>query len=272
MIGRPEKPNLYRYRKVDVYLADLISWYKSQGQSMRTLATKLNISPALLSLISNGKRSLTEDNVDIFASVFSWDAQEVSWLKKIIMLNDGDVEKKHLAMKSMSRFHEFKADSPMEVLTYKYLKKWWNIAIREMSELPDFVDDPVWVQERLLFQVPLIEIRKSLKFLHKHKLLASYGEFRRLDCQGDIYKLSLSSFHAQLLDKAVESIHKVKSEKRCVLGHTMALDYENFEKAQMILTEALEKISKLSDDRMDLNDVYHFSFLGFPLTSLKDKE
>lgn len=272
MIKRPEKPNMYSYRKVEVFLADLLSWYKTQGQSMRNLATKLNISVSLLSLMAKGKRSFTEENVDVFAPFFSWNAQEVSWLKQLILLNDPDIDKKHSAMKSLSRFNDFKDESAKEVLTYKYLKKWWNIAIREMSELPDFKDDAYWIQERLLFQVPLVEIRKSLSFLHKHKLLASYGAFRRLDCQAEIYKLSLSAFHTQMLEKAVESIHKVSSDDRYILGHTMALDKEKFDEAKVILSEALEKISALSESSKKMENVYHFSFVGFPLTSSKDKK
>lgn len=271
MINRPEKPNMYSYRKVEVYLADLLSWYKVQGQSMRNLAKKLNISVALLSLMAKGKRSFTEENVDVFALFFSWNPQEVSWLKQLILLNNPNVEKKHLAMQSLSRFHEFKDESAKEILTYKYLKKWWNIAIREMSEIPGFQDDAIWIQERLLYKVSLTEIKKSLAFLHKHKLLASYGAFRRLDCQAEIYKLSLSAFHAQMLEKAVESIHRVSAKDRYILGHTMAIEASKFPEARQILEAALEKIALLSEISSVLDDVYHFSFLGFPLTSTKVK-
>lgn len=261
---------MYSYRKVEVYLADLLSWYKGQGQSMRNLAKKLNISVTLLSLMAKGKRSFTEENVDVFAPFFSWNSQEVSWLKQLILLSDSDVAKKHQAMQSLSRFNDFKDDSAMEILTYKYLKKWWNIAIREMSEIPGFQDDALWIQERLVYKVSLTEIKRSLVFLHKHKLLASYGAFRRLDCQAEIYKLSLSAFHSQMLNKAVESIHKVASVDRYILGHTLAIDTEKFPEAKKILEDALEKISKLSENAVKLNDVYHFSFLGFPLTSSKE--
>ena len=271
MKNRPEKPNMFNYRRVEVYLADLLTWYKNQGLSMRNLAKKLNVSVSLLSLMSKGKRALTEENVDVFAPVFSWNNQEVSWIKQLILLNTQDISKKHSAMQGLARFNDFKDNSAGEVLTYKYLKKWWNVAIREMSELPGFQDDPQWIQDHLLFKVPLTEIRKSLSFLHKHKLLAQYGSFRRLDCQAEIYKLSLSAFHNQMLSKAVESIHKVSSDERYILGHTMVLNSDKFDEAKLILSEALEKIAKLSDQSGEGNNVYHFSFLGFPLTSNKEE-
>jgi uncharacterized protein (TIGR02147 family) len=173
-------------------------------------------------------------------------------------------------MENLSRFKSYNENYPQEVLTFKYLKKWWNVAIREMSELPGFQEDGEWIQQKLLFSVSINEIRKSLKFLNKHKLLARYGSLRRLNCQGDVYKLSLSEFHAQILDKAVESIYKVSSEERYILGQTLAIDSKKFPEAKAILEEALEKIVKLGDLEKNPSDVYQFSFIGFPLTRMKE--
>jgi len=265
-----DKPDLCKYRQSSVYLADLISWYKDQDCSMRSLAKKLNVSPALLSLVTNGKRALTEENIDVWAPVFKWNAQEVSWLKQLILIEHSSVGQKKTAMENLSRFKSYNENYPQEVLTFKYLKKWWNVAIREMSELPGFQEDGEWIQQKLLFSVSINEIRKSLKFLNKHKLLARYGSLRRLNCQGDVYKLSLSEFHAQILDKAVESIYKVSSEERYILGQTLAIDSKKFPEAKAILEEALEKIVKLGDLEKNPSDVYQFSFIGFPLTRMKE--
>ena len=237
---------------------------------MRKLSIKLNVSVTLLSLIVKGERALTEENVDLWAPIFAWSNQEISWIKQIILLESSDLDKRHIAIKNLSRFKDFKQESHKEVLTYKYLKKWWNVAIREMSHLPDFQMDEAWIQKKLLFDVSLIDIRKSLTFLQKHKLLANQGDFRQLDCQADIYKLSLSTFHSQMLQKAVESIHKVSSEKRYILGHTMCLNESNFEKARLILQNALLEITQLNQNSIQENDVYHFGFIGFPLTSKQE--
>ena len=266
MKNRPDKPNIFNYRQPQVYLADLINWYKSQNISLRNLAKKLQVSPSLLSLIAKGKRHLTEENVDIWAPYFEWTLQEVTWLKKIILLETASTEEKREAMKSMSRFKTFKEESSQEVLTFKYLQKWWNVAIREMSDLPDFNENEYWIQERLLFKVSLTDIRKSLNFLNKHKLLAKYGNFRRLDCQGDIYRLSLSTFHQQILTKAVESIYKVNSDGRHILGHTLIVSKDQLNEVKDILDETLEKIAKLAEKADKKKEVFHVALLGFPLT------
>lgn len=237
---------------------------------MRNLAGKLSVSPSLLCLLSKGKRPLTQDNVDLWAPAIGWGPQEISWLKQLITFEHSSPGEKEKALLNLSRFKHYKDDSE-NVLTFRYLRKWWNIAIREMSELPDFIEEPQWIRERLVFKVSLVEIRKSLAFLDKHKLLAKHGKLRSLNCDGDVYKLALSGFHDQILGKAVESIYKIPSEDRYILGHTMTVSEEKFPKAKLILEKALREISALHDSAEAADKVYHFSLLGFPLTT-KDPE
>jgi uncharacterized protein (TIGR02147 family) len=269
MKNRLDKPDIFSYRKPQVYLADLIQWYKTKKISLRNLSKKLNVSPALLSLISSGKRQLTEENVEAWANFFEWNAQEVTWLKKIIALEFATTSEKRDALEGMTRFKSFKEKSSQEVLTYKYLQKWWNVAIREMSDLPDFQEDPDWIQKRLLYKVSIENVRKSLTFLNKNRLLSKYGNFRRLDCQGDVYKLALSSFHEQILNKAVESIYKVSSDKRHILGQTVTISEDQLPELKDILDETLEKIIKLTEKSSGVKEVYHMALIGFPLTEDK---
>jgi uncharacterized protein (TIGR02147 family) len=269
MKKRLDKPDIFTYRKAQVYLVDLLNWYKTKKISLRNLSKKLNVSPALLSLISSGKRQLTEENIEAWASVFEWNPQEVTWLKKIIALEFASTSEKREALEGMSRFKSFKEKSPQEVLTYKYLQKWWNVAIREMSDLPDFQEDPEWIQKRLLYKVSIENVRKSLAFLDKNKLLSKYGNFRRLDCQGDVFKLALSSFHEQILNKAVESIYKVESQKRHILGQTMTISKDQLPELKDILDETLEKIIKLTEKSNGDKEIYHMALIGFPLTEDK---
>jgi uncharacterized protein (TIGR02147 family) len=201
--------------------------------------------------------------------VLEWSSHEVNWLKKMIQLEYATTEEKREALKSMTKYRSFTETSPQEVLTFKYLQKWWNVAIREMSALPDFQEEEKWIQQRLLFRVSVNDIRKSLKFLNKHKLLSKYEGFRRLDCQGDIYKLSLSGFHEQILNKAVESIYKVNADERHILGHTLVLSKEQLPELKNILDETLSKITKLAEKADNSKEVYHVALLGYPLTEEK---
>lgn len=266
------RPDIFSYRESVKYLADLVSWYKVSGTSLRKLSQTLDVSPALLSLITKGKRPLTEENIDRWALVLKWDAQEVNWLKRLVQLDFSSVDDKKTAVKNLSRFKVYQEDSSKEVFTFAYLEKWWNVAIREMSDLPDFKEDPEWIQKRLLHKISLGEIRKSLVFLNKHQMLYKYDEQKRLDCQGNVFKLSLSSFHQQILQKAVESIHLVPSEERQILGHTLSLSKDQLPEIKKILNKTLEKLMKLSQNADKNKEVFHVELVAFPLTSKKDDQ
>lgn len=270
MKNRLDKPVVTNYQNVHVYLADLIYWFRAKKTSLRSLAKRLNISPALLSLVVKGKRKMTEENVDIWAPIFGWNSQEVAWLKNLIILDHADTPQKLKAMSDLTRFKAFQEHASNEVLTFKYLKKWWNVAIRELSELSEFKEDEYWIQERLQFKVSAIDIRKALIFLNKHKLLAKYGDFRTLDCQGNIYKLSLSDFHKQILERAVESIYLVGSENRHILGHTMAMPKSRLPELKLILDNTLKEIMKLSTPLSTDAEIFHVELLAIPLSSKKE--
>jgi uncharacterized protein (TIGR02147 family) len=268
---RTNRPDIFSYRESVKYISDLVLWYKANHISLRQLSQRLNISPTLLSFITKGKRPLTVENIDLWAPVIGWDTQEVNWLKRLVQLDFSTVDEQKEAIKNLSRFKIYQDESSDEVFTFNYLEKWWNVAIREMSDLADFEEDPEWIQKRLLYKVSLGEIRKSLIFLNKHQMLYKYEENRRLDCQGNVFKLSLSSFHQQILEKAVESIHTVPSAERQILGQTLSLSKDQLPEIKKILNATLEKLIKLSQKDTDEKEVFHIELVAFPLTSKKEE-
>jgi uncharacterized protein (TIGR02147 family) len=269
MKRRPDKPEVFLYRKSHLYLADLILWYKKKNISLRNLSQKLNISPSLLSLMIHGKRSVSSEHIQNWAGIFEWNEQEINWLLQIIRLETSPVHEKQDALESMAKFKSFKEKSPQEVLIFKYLQKWWNVAIRELSERSDFIEDEKWIQDKLIYKVSLENIRKSLQFLNKHQLLSKYKQFNRMDCQGDVFKVALSHFHEQILSKAIESIYKVDTNKRHLIGHTMLISQNKIPEIKNIIDEAMEKIIKLAAIKDETQEVYHLALMSFPLTEEK---
>lgn len=265
------RPIPYDYKNYQEYLADLIAWYKKNNTSLRALAIRLAVSPSLLSSVVNGKRSLTSEHIEKWASVFEWDENEKSFLQKCIHFqNHPEREVKAEAFKKMTRFKKYQERSSRELVTWNYLEKWWNVVLREMSHLSDFKMDIDWIRQRMLYPVSKEDIRKSLEFLSEKKLLANQGEFLRLECHGGVYKLSLAQFHAQMLEKVVQAIYKSPSDERHVLGHTFKFSKKKLGKIKMILDRALEEIAELEVGNEKDVEVYHIALTAIPLTKRKE--
>jgi uncharacterized protein (TIGR02147 family) len=264
------RPVPYDYKKYQDYLVALLAWFKKNNTSLRALAQRLAVSPALLSSVVNGRRNLTLEHIENWAAALGWDENEKSFLQKCIHFqNHPEREAKAEAYKKMTRFKKYQERSSRELVTWGYLEKWWNIVLREMSHLPDFQMDIDWIRQRMLYPVSKEDLRKSLQFLSDQQLLAKQGEFLRLECHGGVYKLSLAQFHAQMLEKAVQAIYKSPSDERHVLGHTFKFSKKKLSKIKLILDRALEEIAELETGSDKDVEVYHVALTAIPLTKRK---
>lgn len=261
------KPSPYDFKEYREYLAALFAWYKIQGLSMRNIAQRIHVSPALISSIIQGRRNLTTDQLYAWKDFFGWDERELSFLEKMIHFQSGEErEEKAEAFKKIVRFKKYKERSTRELVTWRYLEKWFVVVIREMSGMADFRPEPDWIRKRLRYPVSLEDIRQALKFLTEQKLLKGQGEYLRLDCHGGVYKLALASFHAQMLERAADSIYKSPSDERHILGHTYRLSSKKMARLKHIMDRALEEIAALESDDDEGDEVYHVALTACPMT------
>ena len=261
--------NLFQYHDYRKFLSDYI---KEGKTSLRKLSKDIKISPSYLSMIISGSRNINEDNINQLAQKLKFNEQQHTYFKGLVELSDSkDIQKRKLAYKKMRRFKKYQERNPHEIETYHYLEKWYYVAIREMTFLKDFKPDPKWIQNKLQKRVSIRAIKEALEFLKekgfiqiKNKKVSSPN--KQLECVGGIYKLSLSTFHNQMLSLAHESIYGVDSQKRNIVGHTLALSESQFEQVKEIMSEALEKIKDIDNKKETNEQIYHISLLSFPLT------
>ncbi|MBY0516346.1 MAG: TIGR02147 family protein [Bacteriovoracaceae bacterium] len=264
---RAAKPSPYDFKDYREYLAALISWYKIKGISMRGIASKLDVSVALVSSIIQGRRNLTAEQLHSWSSYFEWNVSEISFLEKLLHFQNGeDRDQKELAFRKIVKFKKYKERSTQEVVTWRYLEKWYVVVIREMSAMKDFVENPDWIRKKLKYPVAIEEIRKALSFLIENKLLARQGDFLHLDCHGGVYKLALASFHNQMLERASDSIYKTQTEERHILGHTFRISRKKMSALKKIMDRALDEISQLGEDVGSEGEVYHVALTAAPMT------
>ncbi|MBT7610166.1 MAG: TIGR02147 family protein [Bacteriovoracaceae bacterium] len=263
-----KRPNIYNYHEYRAFLKDYFQFLKKHKVAAKVIASKLKLSAAFLSMIIKGKRNLDTKYLDDLSKEFKLSIQESSFLKNLVVLNDSEVaSKRSTAYKKLARFSEFKTKNNEELVTHKYLDKWYYVAIRELSFLKDFIEDPVWIQEKLRINIKREEIKKALKFLKKNELL--YENMNHLNCNDGIYKLSLANYHKQMLKISAESIEDVPREKRQILAFTKSLSPSGQEKAKEIINKALLDLENIKNDdpiSKEKRELYHFHLINVPLT------
>ena len=264
------KPKIYDYFDYRDFLKDYLTFEKSRKVSQRKFAEMVGVSAAYFTMILNRKRNLDPKHVEKLGDLMGLNISERSYLRNLIIICDSeDKDERSLAFKALSKFRSYRSENSADVVTHRFLDNWYYVAIRELSFLPEFVEDPIWIQERFLPKLKQREIERGLEFLKKHGLLADKTQ-EALDCSENIYKLSLGNFHREMLGMAADSIEKVKREERSILGFTKAMSKKNFTKASEILQKAVSELEKLEEAEVG-SELYHFYLLGFPLTK-KDKK
>lgn len=267
-----KRPIIYNYHEYRVFIKDYIKFHKNKrGISAKDVAREIKITAGFLSMIINGKRNLEEELMTNLAINFKLNKQEVSFFRSLLLLNDSNDQKERTnAYQKLSRFKQFKQSNDQELVTHKYLNKWYFVAIRELSFLKDFKEDPYWIQKRLRVKLKINEIKKALLFLKSNNMLGQ--NVGHLDCSEGIYKLSLSTFHKQMLQISGEAIETVPREKRQILGFTKSLSKKGQDKARSIIANALKELEQIDDENQDNEsekELYHFHLVNVPLTGGK---
>jgi uncharacterized protein (TIGR02147 family) len=241
--------------------------------SLRQLSKKCEFAVSYLPMVLSSKRNLSEASAEILKKPLKLKADEFSYLKYMLTMNDtSSREEKLETLKRMQKFNKYTSENSKELEAYKYLTKWQYVALREMVMLDQFKNAPEWIQNNLTFTATPKEITDGLEFLLKNNFIGKGAKGKlqvkdkMVDCFEGIYRLSLGEFYKQIFQLAIESIEAVPRNERLLLGHTFAVSNEAFDQINKVLTDALEKIREIEKKDVKKERVYQVNLTAFPLT------
>lgn len=274
------EPNVFHYHDYLKFLTDWISYHKknAKGFSVRKLAEQSGISVGYLPMVLSKQRPLsTEMLYKLMPRLGFSRSQQNFYLAMHTLGTTSSQEVRIESIRQMKRFSAFRENNPNEDEVSKYLTRWHYPAIREMAADVNFKADPVWIQERLRFRLPLSEVKEALDFLIEKKYIQMNNKSqvlapeKHIECDGGIYKIALTQYHQQFLDLAAKSISEVPSSDRQLTGHTFAIPHNKFEDVRKLITEVIEKIQALSKaPQVAASEVYHIEMALIPLTKKKE--
>lgn len=277
-LKKGSQPNVFEYEDVGSFLKDWLDYLKTtKGVSLRHLTKQAEISTGYLSMVLSGKRRLTEKGLQKILIHLKLNQQERRFVELLHIVGDSESAATRVeALSEMARLSSYRKANQKEHDTYKYLTKWYYVAIREMISLPDFQEEPLWIQARLRGRIALSEVTETIDFLERRGLVSRdlTGKLVLpdidLQCKEGVYKISLAEFHRQVLEMAHKAIHEVPREQRYILGRTAAISKAEFQKAKEIFDEALRKIEALGSASEENKEVYHFELAAFPMTEKQE--
>ena len=275
-----QKPNIFEHVDHISFLKTWCDYLKYEERiSMRTLSEKAQLATGYLPMCLSGKRVLSSKALLKMMPYLKLNGTEQRFLELLHTVGTSENPETRLrAVGDMTKLQAFKKNNFKEFEVYKYLTKWYYVAIREMVALPDFDPSPYWIQDKLKGRVSLTDCEEAIRFLVSSGFVVVDSQGKHtipkltLDCQEGIYKLSLGEFHRQMFKLAAESIENVPRAQRSIVGHTVAIRLEDLDQVTDILNEAISKLHLLGQNTASPNQVYHIELAAFPLTQKKAKK
>jgi len=270
-------PQLFSYHDYRQYLRDVIHFKKSKQSlgSLRDLANAAGVSPAYLSYVINGYRILTESVFKKILPFLELTEEEVEYLQLLILVADSDeLEVRSEALGKIQKFRSYRKLNPKETEVYRYMTKWYYVAIRELAMTKGFKADPFWIKNRLCFPLSHKEIKSALSFLIRNKFIevSESGRVKvpkkKVECKGGVYKIALGQFHKQMYSLASESIDRISRDERMIMSSTIAIAAEDFDDLKKMIEESFQMLTAFQQRKEKSkkpNSVYHIGFSGFPL-------
>lgn len=269
------RPDVFTYSNYLIFLKDWLAYIKASQSNftIQDLAQQSELSISYLSMIFSGTRKLTRNTISKLVQVMTLSKSESLYLESLVTINDSkSSEKKSAAYARMQSLRPYKTLYEEESISYEYLAKWYNVAVRELSALPDFELDTQWIQSHLAFPVGLKEIREGIDFLIKNKLIVlgqngkTFEPGSTVSYHGGIHSLALAKFHSEMFKLAAQSIEVVSKEDRNILGFTLAVSQENFDQIKTLLDDTYRKIEEIAKQKTNSSKVIHVELALFPLS------
>ena len=155
---------------------------------------------------------------------------------------------------------------------YQVLSEWQRVAILDLVSCVDFVESSAWVAKRL--GITQASSARILEELEKAGLLIRLdGKLRKTDKMlefvGKVPLPIVRQFHAQMIEKALETLRTQKTDaeyrRRMINGLTVATSADRVEAAKTYLQAALMEFYKILESEKP-TEVYQLNFQLFSLT------
>jgi uncharacterized protein (TIGR02147 family) len=258
-------------------LRDVLAQKMSRNPSfsLRAFARSLGVSHTYLSLVLNGKKSLSLRKVIQFAEILNLEEREsAAFIRAGTAEARGRAAEKVRASASRKKpvtetCEDFFA---LEVDRFRILSDWYHLPLLELTYTKDFKSDPAWIAKRLAISVD--QARNAIDRLKRMGLLMECGgklskTNSRLSVLPKGFEKPIRDFHRQMIAKASESMELEEPEDyaaRDITGASFAIDPAKLPEAKRRITAFRRSMIKFLTEG-ESSEVYQLNIQFFPITS-----
>jgi len=273
---------VFEYDNYRAYLRDLYGFYKKTKPhfSYRYFSQKAGFrSPNFLKLVIEGKRNLSPESIERFTTALKLNKKETEFFRILVHLNQArTIGEKKLYAEKLIQFRSFRYIHPLRQDQYRYYAEWYNIPIRELTILPEFFEDPVWIARSLLPPIAPQQAQKALDLLLQLGLLERDESGRLVQADAfistgdEVTSASVANYHREMIQKGSEALDRFPGQDRDISSVTMALSERSFQEIKSLIQRFRKELLAIADQDRHPEGVYQVNFQLFPLAKRAKKE
>jgi uncharacterized protein (TIGR02147 family) len=229
---------------------------------MRAFAKRAGVSVATMSLIIQGKRTVSQKLAKELSDRLDFDPQE----RSEILAPTLDTKAGQRSAEDHEAYVQISIDQ------YRLISDWRAFAILSLIKTLDFQSSNEWIANRLGISVDeVIETIERLKRLgmleeKQGRYVRTVSKYRTTE---DIANASLRKSHAQTLDLAQASLERDPVDVRDFTWLTIPMDMEKLALAKTMIRKFQDDLSTALETDSNPSEVYRLAIQLFPLTKIK---
>lgn len=276
------RPSIYDYTEYQAYLVAWVDAVRVENSrfSFRQFAQRAGTAPSLLHDVMTKRRRLTLATQAKFAKAMKLDSRETDYFETLVRFQHSKENKERndcfeqlMKYRIEEKIHYLKPEQ------YAFWMEWHHSAIRELVTLPDFVEDPAWISQRLVPPVSIGAVRESISLMLRLGLLVRgrRGKLQQsqpvISSEYEICSQAVRQFHSQMIELGRQSMERFPLSHREVSSLTLGMNERTHQRIKQKIRIFKEQLLAMVEaERGESDRVVQLNFQFFPLMELPQKE
>ncbi|MCB9060742.1 MAG: TIGR02147 family protein [Halobacteriovoraceae bacterium] len=275
-------PQIYDYRDYRAFLKDLIDYKMSVEKrlSFRRLSNLTGYTtPNHYQKIISNQKNMSPRGAREIAKLFNLNPAELKILLLLMKYNDS---KKHdvkiNALKKLIKNQKYRLHNPNVEEVYKYYSQWYYVAIRELSLLDDFQDDPQWIAKTLIPNISVAEAVQALLDLTKlgiikrgvdGKIVSAVQQ--HIDFRGEVPSHTIANYHKNMINMGRESIDRINRDERDITSVTLPIPIDKISELKSYIKDIQNNFREKVHSYNSPDSIFQLNMQLFPISVVKNK-
>jgi uncharacterized protein (TIGR02147 family) len=237
---------------------------------MRAFAKVIGVSPAMLSLVHNGKRNLTPVHALKVAKHLGLNSKESQYFSLLVQLETAKTpEAQSAILDRLNELNPARQISDFSLDAFAVIAEWYHFPMLQLIKVKTPTFSAKSAANRL--GITQAEAEAAIGRLTRLGLIQKIdGRYARvgndLRAQSEHRNDALRMFHKQMLQKAIESLEQQSPNEKYVGSETIAIDARQLPQIKRMIDTFFDEMNSMFERGGEPTEVYHFGIQFFKLT------